>query len=87
MANFQKGLSEKPDSARVSHNFQKFSDLGQKKHVCWINHYFEHDTTSFLSNFQKFSDLGHKKHVCWINHYIEHDTTSFLSNYYESDIN
>ena len=30
-------FSEKPDSARVSHNFQRFSDLGHKKHVKWMD--------------------------------------------------
>ena len=34
-------FSEKPDSARISHNFQKRSYLGHKKHVCWIIHYNE----------------------------------------------
>ena len=46
-------FSEKPDSARVNHNFQKFSDLGHKNHACWINHYNEHDTTSFLSAYNE----------------------------------
>ena len=45
-------LLEKPDSARVNHNFQKFSDLRHKKHVSWINHYNKHDTT-FLSDFNE----------------------------------
>ena len=46
-------FSEKPDSARVNHNFQKFSDLGHKNHACLINHYNEHDTTSFLSAYNE----------------------------------
>ena len=41
------------DAARVNHNFQKFSDLRHKQHVCWINHYNEHDTTLFLSDFNE----------------------------------
>ena len=47
VANFQKKRIP-----RVSHNFQKFSDLGHKKHVCWINHYNEHDNT-FLSDYNE----------------------------------
>ena len=43
---------------RVGHvlwhyNFQKFSDLGHKIHVCLINHYNEHDTTSLLSDYNE----------------------------------
>ena len=49
-------FSEKPDSARVNHNFQKFSDLRHKKHVCWINHYNEHDITLFMSDFNESED-------------------------------
>ena len=48
-ANFQK----KTESVCIDHNFQKFSDLRHKKHVCWINHYNEHDTTLFLSDFNE----------------------------------
>lgn len=43
-------------------NLQKFSNLGHKKHACWINHYNEHDTTSFLSAYNeselKFSNMS-----------------------------
>ena len=46
-------FSEKPDSARVNHNFKKFSDLRHKKYVCWNNHYNEHDTTLFVSDFNE----------------------------------
>ena len=47
---FEKVKNERAEAnfqARVNHNFQKFSDLRHKKHVCWINHYNEHDTTLF----------------------------------------
>ena len=47
-ANFQKSRTP-----CVNHNFQKNSDLKHKKHVCWINHYNEHDTTLFLSDFNE----------------------------------
>ena len=32
---------------------KKFSDLRHKKHVCWINHFNEHDTTLCLSDFNE----------------------------------
>ena len=62
-ANFQK-----TDSARVSQNFQNFSDLRHKKHVCWINHYNEHDTTSFLSDYNESEvvfEIVEKLQLCY----------------------